>query len=392
MRAIATLSAALLVSTVPALAQSQGQQGQSQGEVPPTAGTPFGVDGSAGGQLRAVPFASFDQPWAMTFLPDGRLLVTEKVGNLVLVDNGERVGTIDGVPDVMPAGQGGLGDVVLHPDFAENGLVYLSYVEREDGLSGAVVDRFKLDLTDAGGTLTEGTRVWTQAPKVSDNGHYSHRIAFGPDGLMYVTSGERQKMVPAQENSGNLGKIVRLNDDGSVPEGNPFAAEGGVAEQIWTTGHRNPLGIDFDSEGRLWAHEMGPRGGDELNLIEAGSNYGWPLASNGRHYSGAPIPDHAERPEFNAPEESWVPAISPSGFVIYDGDVFPDWQGDGILGGLSSQAVIRVDIDGETASEAERYSWDTRVREIEQGPDGFVWVLEDGEDGRLVRLEPAASS
>ena len=382
--AAASLAAASPLAVAPAMAQGS--------DLPPTAGTPFGVDGSAGTLLRAVPFASFTNPWAMTFLPDGRLLVTEKGGALVLVADGERVGTIDGVPSVEPAGQGGLGDVVLHPDFAENGLVYLSYVEREGGLSGAVVDRFRLDLTDTGGTLSEGTRVWDQEPKVSGNGHYSHRVAFGPDGMMFVTSGDRQKMVPAQETTGNLGKIVRLNDDGSVPEGNPFAAEGGVAEQHWTTGHRNPLGIDFDGEGRLWAHEMGPRGGDELNLIEAGTNYGWPLASDGRHYSGAPIPDHAERPEFNGPEESWVPSISPAGFVIYDGDVFADWRGDGIIGGLSSQAVIRVDIEGASASEAERYSWDARIREIEQGPDGYVWVLEDGEDGRLVRLEPAPAA
>ena len=354
---------------------------------------PFGVDGSEGTVLRAVPHAEFNQPWAMTFLPDGRALVTEKVGNLVLVGtDGARLGTIDGVPDVEAAGQGGLGDIVLHPDFAENGLVYLSYVEREGGLSGAVVQRGTLELSENGGTLSGLERVWTQEPKVSGNGHYSHRIAFAPDGHLFITSGDRQKLTPAQEMNVNLGKVVRLNEDGSVPEDNPFVGEGGVIEQAWTIGHRNPLGIDFDSEGRLWTHEMGPRGGDELNLIEVGSNYGWPLTSNGRHYSGAPIPDHAERPEFNAPEESWVPSISPAGFVIYDGDVFPEWQGDGIIGGLSSEAVIRVDIDGTSAREVERYSWDTRIREIEQGPDGTIWVLEDGEGGRLVRLEPASAS
>ena len=383
MRVLALAAATLAISTAASIAQGTG-------ELPPSAGTPFGVDGSAGTVLRAVPFASFDRPWAMTFLPDGRLLVTEKDGVLVLVDDGERVGTIEGVPEVEAAGQGGLGDVVLHPGFEENGFVYLSYVEQEGGLSGAAVDRFRLDLTPTGGRLSEGMRIWTQEPKVSGNGHYSHRIAFGPDGMMFITSGDRQQLTPAQQPDVNLGKIVRLDDDGSVPADNPFAGQGGVSDQNWSTGHRNPLGIDFDADGRLWAHEMGPRGGDELNLIEAGANYGWPLASNGRHYSGAPIPDHPERPEFNGPETFWVPSISPAGFVIYDGDVFADWRGDGIIGGLSSEAVVRVDIDGDTASEAERYSWDTRIREIEEGPDGFIWVLEDGEEGRLVRLEPGA--
>ena len=379
MRLAISLAATLLATTVHA-------------QTSPGGGTPFGVDGSDGTNLTATPFAAFDSPWAMTFLPDGRLLVTEKGGTLVLVgSDGARLGTIDGVPEVEAAGQGGLGDVVLHPDYEQNNVVYLSYVEREGGLSGAVVDRFTLSLTDEGGSLGDRQRVWAQEPKVSGNGHYSHRIAFGPDGSMFITSGDRQKLIPAQETDVNLGKIVRLNDDGSLPDGNPFASEGGIAAQFWTTGHRNPLGIDFDADGRLWAHEMGPRGGDELNLIEAGSNYGWPLVSNGRHYSGAPIPDHPERPEFNAPEASWVPSISPAGFVIYDGDTFADWRGDGIIGGLSSQAVIRVDIEGDRASEAARYSWDTRIREIEQGPDGAIWVLEDGEDGRLVRLEPATA-
>ena len=377
MRILLTTALTTLL-TVPGLAQST---------------EPFTVTGDQGTEIRATPHAAFNQPWAMTFLPDGKMLVSEKVGAIVLVSaDGERIGEVGGVPDVRPAGQGGLGDIVLAPDFESSGMVYLSYVEREGGQSGAVVDRATLDLTEDGGELTGRERVWTQEPKVSGNGHYSHRIAFGPDGHMFITSGDRQKLVPAQEMNVNLGKIVRLNPDGSVPEGNPFAGQGGVAEQFWTVGHRNPLGIHFDGEGRLWAHEMGPRGGDELNLIEAGDNYGWPLASNGRHYSGAPIPDHAEKPEFNAPEASWVPSISPAGFIIYDGDKFTDWRGDGIIGGLSSEAVIRVDIDGETAREAERYSWNTRIREIEQGPDGSIWVLEDGDGGRLVRLEPASTS
>ena len=354
---------------------------------------PFGVDGSEGGKITAVPHDSFNQPWAMTFLPDGRMVVSEKVGNLVLVGaDGRRIAEIDGVPEVQPAGQGGLGDIILGDDFEENGEVFLSYVERDGGQSGAVVDRATLKLTEDSGTLSSLERVWEQSPKVSGNGHYSHRLAIGPEGHLFITSGDRQKLIPAQALDQNLGKVIRVNQDGSIPEGNPFADRGGVAEQFLTIGHRNPLGIDFDSEGRLWTHEMGPRGGDEINLIEPGSNYGWPQVSDGRHYSGAPIPDHSTTSEFNAPEASWVPSISPAGMVIYDGDLFSDWKGDAIVGGLSSEAVIRIDLDGESASEAERYSWDVRIREIEQGPDGAIWVLEDGEDGRLVKLEPGAQS
>ncbi len=352
----------------------------------------FSVTGSAGTELRLTAYDGFAQPWAMTFLPDGRLLVSEKVGNLVLVSaDGSKLGEIDGVPAVIPQGQGGLGDIVLHPDYAENGLVYLSYVERDASdvaLSGAVVIRAKLDLTADDGSLSDIERIWEQTPKVTGNGHYSHRIAFAPDGHLFITSGDRQKLDPAQEMEVNLGKIIRLTDDGSVPDGNPFADDGGISEQFWSIGHRNPLGIHFDASGQLWSHEMGPRGGDEINRIEPANNYGWPRVSDGRHYSGLPIPDHATDTSFDAPAISWVPSISPAGFVIYDGDVFADWQGQAILGGLSSEAVIRV-VLGDAAEEAERYSWSQRIREIEQGPDGRIWVLEDGEGGRLVSLEPA---
>jgi glucose/arabinose dehydrogenase len=193
---------------------------------------------------------------------------------------------------------------------------------------------------------------------------------------------------------GNLGKVLRLNEDGTVPPDNPFADQGGVARQIWTLGHRNPLGIVFDADQRLWVHEMGPRGGDELNLTVRGENYGWPLVSNGVHYSGEPIPDHENQPEFKAPVISWTPAISPAGFVIYDGNEFPEWQGSGLIGGLSSQALIRVAFEGDSAREAERFDMGERIREVEQGPDGAVWLLEDGRRGgagRLLKLTKAAN-
>ena len=187
-----------------------------------------------------------------------------------------------------------------------------------------------------------------------------------------------------------LGKIIRLNTDGTIPADNPFQDSGNLAKTFWSIGHRNLLGIDFDPDGRLWTHEMGPRHGDELNLIAKGENYGWPLVSNGDHYSGVPIPDHDTRPEFVPPKAWWTPSIAPSGLVIYDGEMFKDWMGDAFIGGLRSQALIRVDIDDDAAKEAERFSWGRRIREVEQGPSGALWVLEDGNGGRLLKLVPTS--
>ena len=346
--------------------------------------------------FKVTEVARLKEPWAMTFLPDGRLLVTEKQGVLRLLDpraaSGDAPGnTISGVPAVDYGGQGGLGDVVLHPEFPDNGLVYLSYAEAGEGNTrGAAVARGRLTLDDNGsGSLSQMQVIWRQVPKVSGQGHYGHRIAFAPDGKLFITSGERQKFDPAQDMQSNLGKIVRLNDDGTVPADNPFADKGGVAAQVWTLGHRNPLGLDFDGQQRLWAHEMGPKGGDELNLIERGDNYGYPIVSEGNHYDGRDIPAHSTRTEFNAPEATWTPVISPAGFVIYSGDRFPDWRGDGLMGALSGEALVRVEFDGTGAREAARYAMGERIREIEQGPDGDLWLLEDGDGGRLLRLSPS---
>ena len=354
----------------------------------------FTVDGSAGTRLEARALAELDAPWAMTFLPDGRALVTEKAGTLVLVDaGGARLGTIEGVPEVRPEGQGGFGDVVLHPDFEDNALVYLSWIERDGSGSGAVVARAPLSLGADGGALGPLERVWTQAPKLDSSRHYSHRMAFDDEGYLYVTSGDRGQQTPAQDLSNNLGTIVRLVDDGTPADGNPFAERGGAAAEFWTVGHRNPLGIDVAPDGTLWAHEMGPRGGDELNRIVAGENYGWPAASDGENYSGAPIPDHAPGDGFRAPAISWVPSVSPAGLEIYDGELFETWTGQALMGALSGQALLRVGLDGgeggDAAEELERFEWGARVREVEQAPDGSLWVLEDSPSGRLVRLAPA---
>ena len=335
--------------------------------------------------------ARFDQPWAMAFLPDGRLLVTEKPGKLKLLDLATgKTGDIAGVPQVAYGDQGGLGDVALHPQYAQNYLVYLSYAEPGKGdTRGAAVARATLTLdANGGGALDDLQVIWRQQPKVTGEGHYGHRILFDRDGTLWLSSSERQKFDPAQDMKTNLGKILRLRDDGSAPPDNPFAAQGGVAAQVWTLGHRNVLGLAFDADGQLWETEMGPRGGDEFNRIERGKNYGYPIVSNGDHYDGRPIPDHDTRPEFRAPLVSWTPVISPSSTIIYSGDKFPAWRGDALISGLSSQALVRVKIDGDTAREVERFDMGQRIRQVVQGPDGDLWLIEDGPDARLLRLSP----
>ncbi|MGY1411173.1 PQQ-dependent sugar dehydrogenase [Luteimonas sp. A611] len=342
------------------------------------------------GPFTAQTIASFNEPWALSFLPDGRLLVSERPGALKLVDVASgRAGDIGGVPEVVYGGQGGFGDVVPHPQFADNGLVYVSYAEKGDGdTAGAAVARARLVTDEAGGGSLEGLEViWRQVPKVTGGGHYAHRIVFH-DGKLWISSGDRQKFDPAQDMQSSMGKVLRLEDDGSAPSDNPFAGQGEVAAQVWSLGHRNPLGLAFDASGQPWDIEMGPKGGDELNRVERGANYGYPIVSNGDHYDGRPIPDHDTRPEFNAPAITWTPVISPSSLVFYSGELFPSFQGNAFAGGLSSQSLVRIEFDGEAAREAERYAMGARIRGVRQGPDGALWVIEDGKDGRLLRLTP----
>lgn len=338
--------------------------------------------------------ADFDEPWAMTFIPGtAYALITEKKGKLKLWENEGAVVDVEGVPAVAYGGQGGLGDVILHPDFANNGYVYLSYAEAGDGGFGAAVARGKLDLKAPKPALTDVQVIWRQEPKVSGQGHYGHRMAFGPDGMLYISSGERQKFQPAQDLNQNLGKIVRLTDGGMIPSDNPFYDQGRVKSQIWSYGHRNPLGLAFDAQGRLWNQEMGPEGGDELNLVKKAANYGYPKVSNGRNYGAATddLPDHAPGDGFEAPKVFWNPAISPGGLMIYSGDLFKDWKGSAFIGGLGAKALVRVKLDGENATKADQWDMGARIREVEQGPDGAIWVLEDqraGSEGRLLKLTP----
>jgi glucose/arabinose dehydrogenase len=380
--------------------------------VPTLAFADMSVTGTSGTTIHLEELANFDGAWAMTFLPDGRALVTEQKGTLwLLSDKGQKIARINNVPEVTERGQGGLGDIIIDPDFANNQTVYISYVERDSDnnrLSGAAVERATLVLSANGGSLEDREVIWRQSPKVTGNGHYGHRLAISPDnaegggGYLFITSGERQKFTPAQNMDMNLGKMIRINRDGSVPESNPFYGQGGITNEIWSLGHRNPLGIDFDADGRLWSHEMGPAHGDELNLIIRSENYGYPVVSNGDHYSGKEIPDHSTNPIYENPAAWWDPAISPAGFVIYQSETMPAFTGDGFIGGLSSQALVRVVFDKEKidnvggsgsktdmretiATEAERFEWDARIREVEEGPDGALYVLEDN-DGRLLRI------
>jgi len=325
----------------------------------------------------------FDEPWSLEFLPDGRLLISEVGGALRILNADDEIGEITGVPEVSHGGHGGFGDVVLHPDFQRNELVYLSFAERGRGeTSGAAVARAQLNLTGDGGTLTDLQVIWRQLPKVTGQGHFGHRIAFGPDGYLWISSGDRQKFDPAQDMQANLGKVIRLNTDGSIPAGNPFFDSGGVTAEIWSLGHRNPLGLAFDQHGRLWDVEMGPMGGDELNRVQRAANYGYPIVSNGDHYNGDDIPDHDTHPNFSEPVVFWNPVISPSSLMFYSGSEFPDWQGDAFIGGLSSETLVRIEFDGDMAYEAQRFDMDRRIRAVEQGPDGAIWLLEGGRPGR----------
>ncbi|UUL82068.1 PQQ-dependent sugar dehydrogenase [Sphingomonas qomolangmaensis] len=335
----------------------------------------------------SAPVASFDSPWAMTFLPDGRLLVTERGGTLRIVTQaGEKSQPIAGVPVAAAAGQGGLLDVVLHPQFASNRLVYLSFAEAGSGGKGLAVARGTLSADAL--RIDDLAILWRQAPKVAGDGHFGGRIAFAADGRMFVTAGERQQGTPAQDRSQTLGVVVRLTDTGGVPTDNPFVGQAGFRPEIWSFGHRNPYGLVFDASGRLLEHEHGPEGGDELNVIERGGNYGWPRASNGSDYGGGDIPDHRPGDGYVGPAAFWTPVIAPAGMIIYSGTLFSGWQGQALIGGLVQQGLVRVALTGATASEVQRIPLGRRIREVEQGPDGAIWVLEDGAGGRLLKLTP----
>ncbi|AWU95836.1 PQQ-dependent sugar dehydrogenase [Azospirillum ramasamyi] len=378
MRSTLTLSAALLAAfaATPSLAQS------GAGPVVKTVQT-------SAGPVAVSRFADgLERPWGIDFLPDGRALVTEKPGRLrIMAPDGSLSAPLAGTPKVLVLGQGGLMDVAVDPQFAQNRTIYLAYAEPGDnGLSGTALGRGIL--TDGG--IEDFQVIFRQSPKTDGGHHYGTRIVFSPDGHIFLTLGERNKMTPAQDRNATLGKVVRLNRDGSLPKDNPFAAEGKVAGTVWSYGHRNIEAAAIDPRtGSLWIAEMGPAGGDELNRPEAGKNYGWPLVSWGNHYDGRDIPDPPTRKEFTDAVIHWTPVISPSGMAFYQGDLFPNWQGSALIGGLSARGLVRVAIDGTTAKEVERIPLDARIRDVAQGPDGALYVITDASDGAVLRLAPA---
>jgi glucose/arabinose dehydrogenase len=333
-----------------------------------------------------------DHPWSMAFLPDGSMLVTERVGRLRLIAAGALLSApIGGVPAVHTGSQAGLFDIVLHPNFAQNQTVYLTYAAGTKAANGTQVARARFD-----GRMLQDLQVIFKAMPLKDtDNHYGGRMAFLPDGTFALTIGEgfeyREK---AQDLASDLGKIVRLNEDGSVPPDNPFVARASVRPEIYTWGHRNAQGLIFDAQsGRLYETEHGPRGGDELNIIVAGRNYGWPVITYGMDYSGAYVSPYTQRPGLEQPVIYWTPSIAPSGLAIYRGDKFPAWQGDLFVGALAFRHLRRVHLDGrgEVVDQEQLLNdlnW--RIRDVRSAPDGYLYVCTDEADGRVLRLEPAS--
>ena len=352
---------------------------------------------SSSGPLDVQTVASgLENPWGLAFLPDGRMLVTERAGRLRIVSrNGTVSSPVIGVPPVLASGQGGLLDVALAPDFDATRLVYLSYAEPREGASGTSVARGRL-VEDAGNARLENVEViFRQQPAVSGSGHYGSRLVFGRDGTLFVTLGERQtQRARAQDLSTHLGKVVRILPDGGVPDDNPFARMPGARPEIWSYGHRNPQGAALDpATGRLWTVEHGPRGGDELNHPEAGKNYGWPVISYGREYGGGSIGEGTARPGMEQPVKYWDPSVSPSGLAFYTGTLLPGWKGSLFTGALSGARLIRLRLDpaGERVVEEEPLLTELRerIRDVRQGPDGALWLLTDSPNGRVLRVAPA---
>jgi glucose/arabinose dehydrogenase len=332
--------------------------------------------------------AGLEHPWGLAFMPDGRMLVTERAGRLrILAKDGTLSDPLNGVPAVVAKGQGGLLDVALDPNFTENKLVYITYAEPGEGGAGTAVARGRLG--DAG--LEDVQVIFRQTPKVSGGNHFGSRLVFTPDGKLFVTLGERFKFEPAQDLTSHLGKIVRINPDGSVPPDNPFIGHKDAQPEIWSYGHRNVQGAAINPEtGKLWASEFGPRGGDELNIVTPGANYGWPVVSWGKHYDGEDIPDPPTHPEFADAIRHWTPVISPSGIAFYTADAIPGWKDSLLISGLSSEAIIRLSLDGETVTDEERIPMGARIRDVAQGPDGAVYALTDQKNGEVLRLTAAS--
>jgi glucose/arabinose dehydrogenase len=415
-RIVAATLATLLLCACGRGGETDGKNGAGSAAAGPVA---LGPDGKP---FKIEQVGEFDEPFALAFLADGRALITEKKGSLKLWQAGKPQVEIRGVPKIAYVGQGGLLDVAPAPDFASSGTLYLTYSEPRPNGSSLALARGHLNL-QSGAPRLENVQVIWRAGSDGEGGQFGATLAFAPDGgSLFLTSGERQRFTPAQDPNQALGKILHLTLDGKPAADNPHAGQAGAGEvtvtdppedtekakaakgrsfrfegpnlapgATWTSGHRNPYGLAFAPDGRLWEIEMGPKGGDELNLIEKGKNYGYPIVSNGDNYNDVPIPDHQTRPEFQAPVLFWNPSISPAGLMFYDGRLWPQWKGSAFIGALSGTALIRIEVSGTTARKADQWDMGKRIRDVVEGPDGAIYLLEDGEKGsggKLLKLTP----
>ncbi len=394
-----------------ALVSSYAEAQTNAGEQKPEPSLPFNM----------TQVATFDLPWRIAFLPDGRMLITEKVGPLWLVTQQGAKTPVTNVPAVLSRGQGGMLGVFLSPHYAKDHDVYLTYAEPGDGGSSLALARAKLKIGQDTASL-EGLQVIWRDGERGQGGQFGAQVAFSPDGrYLFLTSGDRQRMTPAQDPNQPLGKILRLTLDGKPAPGNPMAGKTGAAtvpvinppgdteaaktapvirtytfpgpnltpSETWTSGHRTPYGLAFGPDGRLWEVEHGPRGGDELNLIEPGKNYGWPLVSYAVNYNGVPIPSPDTRPDLAKPVIYWTPVIAPGNLMFYKGAMFPQWNGSALVSGLATKSIVRITFDGNGGATAvERWDVGHRVRDVEVAPDGALWMLEDSRSGGLFRLTP----
>jgi aldose sugar dehydrogenase len=394
-----------------ALTASRASAQINAGDQKPEQSQPFNI----------VQVTTLKFPWRIAFLPDGRMLITEKTGGLQLVTQKGEKTSVANAPAVLFHGQGGMLGVYTSPDFKTDRIVYLTYSEPGEGGSSLALARAKLK-TDNGAAALENLKVIWHDGERGEGGQFGGAVAFSPDGkYLFLSSGDRQRMTPAQDPNQPIGKILRLTLDGKPARGNPMAGKIGAAKvpvidppsdteaaktapvvktyvfpepnltpaETWTTGHRCPYGLAFAPDGRLWELEHGPRGGDELNLIEPGKNYGWPLVSYGQNYNGVPIPNPDTRPDLAKPVIYWVPVIAPGNLMFYKGTLFSKWDGSGLATGLASKSLTRITFDGKGgAAPAERWDMGRRVRDIEEAPDGSLWMIEDGRAGGLFHLTP----
>ena len=401
----------VLVASFLALASTGALAQVNAGNQAPEASVPF----------KLTQITTFNLPWRLAFLPDGRMLVTEKVGPVWLVTQQGAKLPVANVPAVAYGGQGGMLGIFLSPHYASDHNVYLTYSEPGEYGSGLALARAKLSLTDKGASLDGLQVLWRDLP-TGKGGQFGAQIAFSPDGqYLFLTVGERQRMTPAQDPNTELGKILRLTLDGKPAPGNPMAGKLGASTRVlidpprdteaaktapvvstytmtgpnlapsetWSSGHRTPYGLAFAPDGRLWEAEHGPRGGDELNLIEPGKNYGWPLVSYAVNYNGVPIASPDSRPDLTKPVIYWTPIIAPGNLIFYKGAMFPQWNGSALMGGMDSQSLFRITFDGKGgAKPAERWNVGHRIRDVEVGPDGALWMLEDDKAGGMFKVTP----